>query len=159
MQVKIDPGEIKSGFFFLPYSLSGVKLTLLAGRGLAYQKFFRCLDEELGFKYIIRIKSNTTIIHKNIKNMATNWLKPDGRSLGLKKAFITLTEYPIKQFVAVKDQGMKAAWFLVSNTDLKTSEVIKCYSKRWKIEAFFRDLKDGRFGMGLEKTHIKGSYD
>ena len=50
---------------------------------------------------------------------------------------------------------MKAAWFLVSNTDLKTSEIISSYSKRWKIEPFFRDLKDGRFGMGLEQTHIK----
>lgn len=134
---------------------TGVKVTLLADRGFADQKFFRFLDEELGFKYIIRIKSNTTIIHNNIKNKAANWLKPDGRSLGLKKAFITLTEYPIKQFVAVKDKGMKAAWFLVSNTDLKTSEIIKSYSKRWKIEPFFRDLKDGRFGMGLEQTHIK----
>ena len=134
---------------------AGVKVTLLADRGFADQKFFRFLDEELGFKYIIRIKSNTTIIHKNIKNKAANWLKADGRSLGLKKAFITLTEYPIKQFVAVKDKGMKAAWFLVSNTDLKTSEIIKNYFKRWKIEPFFRDLKDGRFGMGLEQTHIK----
>ena len=134
---------------------AGVKITLLADRGFADQKFFRFLDEELRFKYIIRIKSNTTIIHNDIKNKASNWLKPDGRSLGLKKALITLTEYPIKQFVAVKDKGMKAAWFLVSNTDLKTSEIIKCYSKRWKIEPFFRDLKDGRFGMGLEKTHIK----
>jgi len=134
---------------------TGVNVTLLADRGFADQKFFRFLDEELGFKYIIRIKSNTTIIHKNIKNKAANWLKPDGRSLGLKKAFITLTEYPIKQFVAVKDKGMKAAWLLVSNTDLKTSEIIKSYSKRWKIEPFFRDLKDGRFGMGLEQTHIK----
>lgn len=136
---------------------AGVKVTLLADRGFADQKFFRFLDEELGFNYIIRIKSNTTIIHKNIKNKAANWLKPDGRSLGLKKALITLREYPIKQFVAVKDKGMKAAWFLVSNTDLKTSEIIKCYSKRWKIEPFFRDLKDGRFGMGLEQTHIKSS--
>jgi transposase len=134
---------------------AGVKVTLLADRGFADQKFFRFLDEELGFKYIIRIKSNTTIIYKNIKNKAANWLKPDGRSLGLKKAFITLTEYPIEQFVAVKDKGMKAAWFLVSNTDLKTSDIIKSYSKRWKIEPFFRDLKDGRFGMGLEQTHIK----
>jgi hypothetical protein len=133
----------------------GVKVTLLADRGFADQKFFRFLDAELGFKYIIRIKSNTTIVHKGIKNKAGNWLKPDGRSLGLKKAFITLTEYPIKQFVAVKDKGMKAAWFLVSNTDLKTSEIISGYSKRWKIEPFFRDLKDGRFGMGLEQTHIK----
>lgn len=134
---------------------AGVKVTLLADRGFADQKFFRFLDEELGFKYIIRIKSNTTIINNGIKNKASSWLKTDGRSLGLKKAFITLTEYPIKQFVAVKDKGMKAAWFLVSNTDLKTAEVIKSYSKRWKIEPFFRDLKDGRFGMGLEQTHIK----
>lgn len=134
---------------------TGVTVTLLADRGFADQKFFRFLDEELGFKYIIRIKSNTTIIHKKIKNKAANWLKLNGRSLGLKKAFITLTEYPIKQFVAVKDKGMKAAWFLVSNTDLKTSEIINSYSKRWKIEPFFRDLKDGRFGMGLEQTHIK----
>ncbi len=73
----------------------------------------------------------------------------------MKNAVITLTEYPIKQFVAVKDKGMKAAWFLVSNTDLKTSEIISGYSKRWKIEPFFRDLKDGRFGIGLEQTHIK----
>ena len=134
---------------------AGVTVTLLADRGFADQKFFRFLDEELGFKYVIRIKSNTTIIYKNVKNKAVNWLKPDGRSLGLKKAFITLTEYPIEQFVAVKDKGMKAAWFLVSNTDLKTSEIIKSYSKRWKIEPFFRDLKDGRFGMGLDQTHIK----
>jgi transposase len=134
---------------------TSVQVTLLADRGFADQKFFRFLDEELGFKYIIRIKSNTTIIYKDIKNKASNWLKPDGRSLGLKKAFITLTEYPIKQFVAVKDKGMKAAWFLASNTDLKTTEIIKSYSKRWKIEPFFRDLKDGRFGMGLEQTHIK----
>jgi hypothetical protein len=134
---------------------AGIKVTLLADRGFADQKFFRFLDEELGFKYIIRIKSNTTIIHKGVKNKAANWLKPDGRSLGLKQAFITLTEYPIKQFVAVKDKGMKGAWFLASNTDLKPREIINSYSKRWKIEPFFRDLKDGRFGMGLEQTHIK----
>ena len=25
----------------------------------------------------------------------------------------------------------------------------------WKIEPYFRDLKDSRYGLGLEKTHIK----
>ena len=112
---------------------TGTKVILLADRGFADQKFFRFLDEELGFKYIIRIKSNTTIRHKDVKNKAINWLKPDGRCLGLKKALITLTEYPIEQFVAVKDKGMKAAWYLVTNTALKASEIISCYSKRWKI--------------------------
>jgi hypothetical protein len=52
---------------------------------------------------------------------------------------------------------MKAPWILVSNADLKTREVINCYSKRWKIEPYFRDLKDGRFGYGLLQTHICGS--
>lgn len=134
---------------------AGVKVTLLADRGFADQKFFRFLDEELKFDYIIRIKSNTTIIHKNIKNKASNWLKSDGRSLSLKKALLTLNEYPIEHFVAVKDKGMKAAWFLVSNTKLKAREIINNYAKRWKIEPFFRDLKDGRYGLGLEQTHIK----
>ena len=50
---------------------------------------------------------------------------------------------------------MKAAWFLVSNTQQKPREIINNYSKRWKIEPFFRDLKDGRYGLGLEQTHIK----
>lgn len=134
---------------------AGVKVTLLADRGFADQKFFRFLDEELRFNYIIRIKSNTTIIHKNIRNKAANWLKADGRILGLKQALLTLAEYPIKQFVAVKDKGMKAAWFLVSNSGLSPREIINNYSKRWKIEPYFRDLKDGRFGLGLEQTHIK----
>lgn len=133
----------------------GIKVTLLADRGFADQKFFRFLDEELKFQYIIRIKSSTTIIHKNIKNKASAWLKSDGRSLGLKKALLTLKEYPIEQFVAVQDKGMKAAWFLVSNTKLKPREIITSYAKRWKIEPFFRDLKDGRYGLGLEQTHIK----
>lgn len=133
----------------------GVKILLLADRGFADQKFFRFLDEELAFQYIIRIKSNTTIIHRDIKNKAANWLRPDGKILSLKKALLTLTEYPIEHFVAVKDKGMKAAWFLATNAELKPREIITQYSKRWKIEPYFRDLKDGRFGLGLEQTHIK----
>lgn len=132
-----------------------VEVTLLADRGFADQKFFRFLEEELQFKYIIRIKSSTTIIAGDKKEKATNWLKPDGSALYLRDAFLTLQKYPIKQFVAVQDKGMKAAWFLVSNSGLNAKEIIKNYAKRWKIEPYFRDLKDGRFGLGLEQTHIK----
>lgn len=28
------------------------------------------------------------------------------------------------------------------------------YAKRWKIEPYFRDVKDQRFGFGLSSTHI-----
>ena len=67
---------------------------------------------------------------------------------------ITLQEYAVKQVVAVQEKNMKGAWILVSNTDMKTRDVINCYAKRWKIEPYFRDLKDGRFGYGLQQTHI-----
>lgn len=133
----------------------GVEVILLADRGFADQKFFRFLDEELAFKYVIRIKSSTTIIHKGVKNKAIKWLREDGKIIQLKDAHLTLQEYPINQFVAVQDKNMKAAWFLVSNTTLKASEIVKNYSKRWKIEPYFRDLKDSRYGWGLERTHIK----
>lgn len=132
-----------------------VEVILLADRGFADQKFFRFLDEELKFQYIIRIKSSTTVIHKEIKNKAAKWLRDDGKIVHLKEALLTLEKYPIKQFTAVQDKNLKAAWFLVSNTALKASEIIKKYSKRWKIEPYFRDLKDSRYGWGLERTHIK----
>lgn len=135
----------------------GVEVILLADRGFADQKFFRFLEETLKFKYIIRIKSNTTIIHKDIKNKAAQWLKKDGKITQLKQAYLTLEEYPISQFIAIQDKGMKAAWFLVSNTSFKARDIVNHYSRRWKIEPYFRDLKDSRYGLGLEQTHIKST--
>jgi hypothetical protein len=43
----------------------GVDVSVLADRGFADQKFFRFLDEELQFKYVIRIKQNTMINHQH----------------------------------------------------------------------------------------------
>jgi len=53
----------------------GVEVILLADRGFADQKFFRFLEETLKFKYIIRIKSNTTIIHQEIKKQSLRMVK------------------------------------------------------------------------------------
>lgn len=133
----------------------GVKVTVVADRGFADKKFFQFLAEELKFNYIIRIKSNTTIICDKNKLKASERLLRDGRILSLKKAKITLEEYEVGNFISVQDKGMKAAWFLVTNTDFPPRLVINLYSKRWKIEPYFRDLKDGRFGYGLTQTHIK----
>ncbi len=47
---------------------------------------------------------------------------------------------------------MKDAWYLVSNCkEKKTREIISLYSRRWKIESYFRDIKDQRFGLGFKK--------
>ena len=75
----------------------------------------------------------------------------------LKDVGITLKNYPVKAFVAVHDKGMKAAWYLVTNKSIAGSQVIKLYAKRWKIEPYFRDLKNGRYGYGMEETHYKSA--
>ena len=134
-----------------------IKVTVLADRGFADQKFFKFIDEELGFLYIIRIRGGIYIKDKNsVSKPAKEWLRTDGRTYGLSNVKATQDECSVARFVATKQQGMKDAWYLLSNCkDLAGSTIVKYYGKRWGIECFFRDVKDHRFGMGLINTHIK----
>jgi hypothetical protein len=136
-----------------------VKITLVADRGFCDHKFLRYLEEELKISYIIRIKSNTTITTKEgEKKKVSDWLSDKGKLICIKDAKITLQEHPISQVVCVKDIGMKEAWHLVTNiNNITPRTVINYYAKRWKIEPYFRDIKDARFGFGLNTTHIKST--
>lgn len=135
----------------------GVQVTLLADRGFADQKFFHFLSEALAFDYIVRIKSNTLIKSQaGESRKASAWLKKDGHISRLVSPTITAQNYPVKQTVFIQDKGMKSAWFLVSNIPDKTArEIVNLYAKRWKIEPYFRDLKDSRFGYALQETHLR----
>lgn len=134
-----------------------VKVTLVADRGFASYRFFDFIERELGFNYVIRLKSSTTIIsNKETVKKAKEWLRPDGRALNIKQAKLTKDEFLVEQVIVTKEKNMKDAWYLVSNcTDKKTREIINLYARRWKIEPYFRDIKDQRFGLGLGHTHIK----
>lgn len=136
-----------------------VKVTIVADRGFASYRFFDFIENELGFNYVIRLKSSTTIINnKTTIKTAKEWLRPDGRALNIKQAKITKDEFPVEQVIITKEKNMKDAWYLASNcNDKKTREIINLYSRRWKIEPYFRDIKDQRFGFGLSNTHIKST--
>lgn len=133
-----------------------IKITVLADRGFADQKFFKFISEELDFFYIIRIKSNTNITNKKgITQHAKQWLRSDGFVSTVDKATVTGEHYPVAKFVCTKQKNMKDAWYLVSNcNDLTGSEIVRFYGKRWTIESYFRDIKDQRFGMSFGETHI-----
>src|SRR4051794_29097465 len=50
---------------------------------------------------------------------------------------------------------MKEAWCLAtSNAAASSRQIIDLYSKRWSVEASFRDTKDLRFGLGLASVRI-----
>ncbi len=135
---------------------SDVKVTLVADRGFASQRFFSFLNDELGFNYVIRIKTNTTVTSNDgISRPAKDWLTKDGRAIGIKDAKITREGYMVSKVVVVRDKGMKANWILASNLALGSRELINLYAKRWKIEPYFRDLKSGRCGFGLGQSHLK----
>lgn len=104
-----------------------------------------------------RIKSNTLISDETTSKKGLEWVRKDHRAVSLQNVKITLQKSDVEQVVVIQDKGMKSPWILVSNSDMKTREIINCYAKRWKIEPYFRDLKDGRFGYGLRETHIKAS--
>lgn len=133
-----------------------IKVTILADRGFADQKFFKFISEELGFFYIIRIKSTTNITDKKgITKQAKQWLREDGFVSTIDKANITGEHYPVAKFVSTKQKNMKDAWYLVTNcNDLTGSEIVRFYGKRWTIEPYFRDIKNQRFGMSFGETHI-----
>lgn len=135
---------------------ANVDVTVIADRGFASYKFFEFIEKELGFKYIIRIKASTTVIsNKGTVKKASEWLAKDGHARNVKQAKLTKQVFPVEQVVVCRDKNMKAPWLLVTNDkDLKTREIINLYSKRWKIEPYFRDIKDKRFGFGLSETHI-----
>lgn len=133
-----------------------IHVTLLADRGVVSQKFFDFLENTLGFHYIIRLKSTIIVEdHEGRKDKSKNLVRANGRAQSFKDVYLTKERYPIAQLITVQDKGMKAPWLLVcSQASLKTREVIQLYSKRWKIEPYFREVKDHRFGFGLSATHI-----
>lgn len=138
---------------------SDTDVTVLADRGFASYKFFEFLQNDLGFTYVIRIKASTTLIsNKGTSKKASEWLAKDGHARNIKHAKLTKQEFDVEQVVVCKEKDMKAPWIIVTNDkDMKTREIINLYSKRWKIEPYFRDVKDKRFGFGLSDTHISSA--
>ena len=58
--------------------------------------------------------------------------------------------------VCYQEAGMKDGWFIASNdSEATTKKLTRYYAKRWSIECSFRDIKDDRFGFGLENVRTR----
>ena len=49
-------------------------------------------------------------------------------------------------------------WLLFSSLNYPAKQIIKAYSYRMTIEENFRDMKSGRYGLGLEMTYSKNKF-
>jgi hypothetical protein len=133
----------------------GIKTTVLGDRGFGDQKLYVGL-EDIGFDYVIRFRECIQVTDATgTTKSAAEWVPSNGHALLLRDVTVTKDKTAVPAVVVVKGKQMKDAWCLASSrSDLKASEVVKLYGKRFTIEETFRDTKDMRFGLGLSATHI-----
>ena len=130
-------------------------VVLLADRGFGDVDFYRFLEDELGFRFIVRYK-------EGIYTSLDGWLYPaidlvpkNGRVKVVRDTYVTGAERGPYTVVLYKAAGMKDAWCLATNIDDCSGRVIvNLYARRFECEEGFRDLKDRRYGYGLSSVRI-----
>jgi Transposase DDE domain len=132
-----------------------VKVTVLADRGFADQKLYALLGQ-LGFEYVIRFRQCITVTRRDgERRTAAEWVPASGRACRLPAARVTADEAQVGAVVLVKKKGMKEAWCLATSLGAAAaSQLVALYSRRFRTEESFRDIKDLRFGMGLSAMSI-----
>lgn len=133
-----------------------VFVTVVADRGFGYMEMFERLEQELGFAYVIRFKSNILVGYPGMEQVsARDWLTPTGRTRTLKEVELTGQRQRVERVYCCHKSSMKEPWFLASNrVDLSAAKALQLYSQRWGIETSFRDIKDYKFGMGMGQVRI-----
>lgn len=135
-----------------------VRITVLADRGFGDQKFYALL-EQLKFDYVVRFRQCIQVAdEKGEKRSAGEWVPDSGRALRLTGASVTQDNTPVPAVVCVKKKGMKEPWCLATSLKEATAAfVVGLYSKRFRTEETFRDMKDLRFGMGLSWVKVRST--
>lgn len=136
-----------------------VKVTVVADRGFADTKLFVFLMDQLGFDFIIRLRSNTYITNADgEKRKAGEWVGVNGRMRVIHDAAVTEDECHVPLVVCVRDKAMKDDWCLAaSDLTLSGQQVKKAYGKRFTCEETFRDIKDMHYGMGMSWAPIRNT--
>lgn len=135
----------------------GVAVTIIADRWFGDCALLELLERQLGFGYVIRIRSNHYVTDATgERRKAQDWVGTGGRARTLRDARVTdRNAYRVSTVVCLKDKAMKESWCLVASDAAATAKTLKgYYAERWGIEASFRDIKDLRFGMGMADLRI-----
>lgn len=132
-----------------------VSVTIVADRGFGDQELYALLSS-LKFDYIIRFRRNILVMdEQGESHPAEEWVGAGGRMRVIANARVTEQQTRVGSVVVVQDKGMKDLWCLaVGNPARSGSDAKARYGKRFTTEELFRDLKDPRFGLGLEHCRL-----
>jgi len=134
-----------------------VEVTVIADRGFCDTKLLNLLEHELGFGYVIRLRSNIWVTSKGGEcRQARDWVGAGGKARTLRGATVTAEGYPVATVVCLQDKAMQEPWCLVaSDPKAGSRELAKLYGQRWGIETWFRDTKTLRFGLGMSAIRTR----
>jgi hypothetical protein len=132
-----------------------VSVTIVADRGFGDQELYALLSS-LKFDYIIRFRRNILVMDEQGESRpAEEWVGAGGRMRVMVNARVTEQQTRVGSVVIVQDKGMKDLWCLaVGNPATRGGDAKARYGKRFTTEELFRDLKDPRFGLGLEHSRL-----
>ena len=135
---------------------SSTKVIVLADRGFSNTSFFKFIQEDLGWDYVIRIKNNMYVYAKDgTVKYASDWVPKNGRILELNDALVTQSsKTKVGSMIFVKKRGMKDSWHIATTLKYRKDYVVNLYNRRFTCEENFRDLKDDRFGSGFKETIV-----
>ena len=59
------------------------------------------------------------------------------------------------RLVTVFHRDADEPWYLITNIeDMEASRTVTCYGKRWYTETMFRDLKNRKWGLGMDEVRL-----
>ena len=130
----------------------GVGVVVVADRGFGDSKLFTYLQDERGFDFVIRFRAGIHVTDtEGRKRTAGQWMSPSGRAKLMRGVRLTQAQVPVAAVLLVRDPGMKDEWCIAtSRPDLGTARLKGLYGRRFSCEELFRDIKDLRYGMGME---------
>lgn len=154
-----DMVEIESQHFRLLRELMGsTNCIVLADRGFGNVRIARALQAS-GLGYVLRTKESARV---GLAGSDVSTFKRLGKIRRLSgkvddfgEVDFTLHSAMRVRIVRSADSGHKQPWLLMTNLDCPAHIVVRLYSFRFRIEAMFRDLKNARYGFGLESYYFR----
>jgi hypothetical protein len=136
---------------------SDIDVIIVADRGFGDVERYNFIRKKLGYHFVIRYRQDTYVNNHDGWLWLSRMLVPkNGRCRVIRNTFLTGAEKGPYSVVLYKARGMKEPWCLATSLDVSTGkDIVNIYSRRFRCEECFRDIKDARYGYGLKLTNIK----
>ncbi len=132
-----------------------VPVIIIADRGFGRADLFKQLGNELGFRYIIRVKDDVWIKTQQWQGVLAKYPLDFGKIIRLDQVQYRKTKSVPVSLVARWDKvkGKYEAWYIATNCPAEAAAIIDYYEERMWIDEMFRDVKGQHFA--LDQTKVK----